>query len=145
MVTTFLPYPCFKESVKCLDDSRLGKQRVECHQILGILLDWPTKGGKKRTGWVNHPAVRMWRGYPDALKLYMNKSVIEWVERGKVNNYELWDCTDREVINPPWIGDERVHRSHRQVLLYKDYNWYSQYGWVEEPKYDYHWPIQLSK
>ena len=144
MVNTFLPYPSFSESMKCLDYKRLGKQRVECHQILGILLDWPTKDGKKRTGWINHPAVRMWRGYSEALKSYMNESVRQWVELGKNNNYDYWDVSE-EVDMPPWLGDEKVHQGHRQVLLYKDYNWYSQYGWVEEPKYDYHWPIQLSK
>lgn len=34
---TFLPYPNFVESAKCLDDKRLGKQRVECLQILNVL------------------------------------------------------------------------------------------------------------
>jgi len=139
MVTTFLPYPSFSESMKCLDYKRLGKQRVECHQILGILLDWPTKDGKKRTGWINHPAVRMWRGYSEALKSYMNESVHQWVELGKANSYDYWDVA-ADVEMPPWMGDEKVHSGHRQVLLHKDYNWYSQYGWVEEPKYDYYWP-----
>ncbi len=25
---------------------------------------------------------------------------------------------------PPWLGDERVHRSHRSALLRKDPDWY---------------------
>lgn len=36
-MNTFLPYPSFKDSAKCLDNKRLGKQRVECLQILRTL------------------------------------------------------------------------------------------------------------
>ena len=31
---TFLPLPSMGDSVRCLDDKRLGKQRVEAFQIL---------------------------------------------------------------------------------------------------------------
>ena len=31
---TFLPYPDFARSARCLDNRRLGKQRVESYQIL---------------------------------------------------------------------------------------------------------------
>jgi len=31
---TFLPYPDLRDSVACLDNKRLGKQRVEAMQIL---------------------------------------------------------------------------------------------------------------
>lgn len=34
---TFLPYPDFKKSAQCLDYQRLGKQRLECKQILQTL------------------------------------------------------------------------------------------------------------
>lgn len=34
---TFLPYPSFIKSAQCLDNKRLGKQRVEAYQILQIL------------------------------------------------------------------------------------------------------------
>lgn len=138
MVNTFLPYPDIERSVATLDNKRLGKQRVECHQILGILLDWPTKDGKKRTGWRNHSATRMWRGYPDALKVYMDASVKEWVRRGMNNSYELWNFSDVEM--PPWFGSAFFHRTHRQVLLFKDFDHYSQFGWEEEPKHEYFWP-----
>lgn len=52
---TFLPVANFCESAKYLDKARLGKQRVEAMQILSTL------SGASR-GWINHPAVRMWRG-----------------------------------------------------------------------------------
>ena len=63
---TFLPYKSFKESFKTLDYRRLGKQRVEAHQILNVLLErTDTKG------WRNHPITKMWAGYEDALKMYI--------------------------------------------------------------------------
>jgi len=52
---TFLPYPNLKKSIKCLDNKRLGKQRVKAHQILNILLK-----RTKTKGWKNHPAIKMW-------------------------------------------------------------------------------------
>jgi hypothetical protein len=35
---TFLPYRDFKQSFRILDWRRLGKQRVEAHQILNVIL-----------------------------------------------------------------------------------------------------------
>jgi hypothetical protein len=67
---TFLPYANVKKSVKCLDSKRLGKQRVEAFQILNILLN-----RTKTSGWRNHPAVKMWKGHENALKVYFNESV----------------------------------------------------------------------
>jgi hypothetical protein len=73
---TFLPYPDFEATARVLDWRRLGKQRVECMQILNAL-----HGTSK--GWVNHPAVRMWRGYEDALETYQSFMIEEWVRRGE--------------------------------------------------------------
>lgn len=147
MVNTFLPYESFTESARCLDKARLGKQRVECHQILGVLLDWPTKDGKPRKGWTNHPAVRMWRGHASKLMQYMNCMVQEWIDRGCNNSYKFW--TDEEIAavaaneaqqTLPWLGFERLHSSHRAALLFKDSQWYMQFGWPEQPVRDYYWP-----
>lgn len=147
MVNTFLPYNDFASSVACLDYRRLGKQRVECDQIIGVLLNTPTKDGTPRKGWRNHSATRMWRGYTGALMLYMNASVNEWVKRGFNNSYAIWtneaimELTQLDHIPmPPWLGDERVHSSHRAALLFKDFNWYSQFNWLEKPVKEYFWP-----
>ena len=64
---TFLPHESFKKSLKVLDWRRLGKQRVEAHQVLNVLL-----GRTETKGWVNHPITRMWDGYEPALQLYFN-------------------------------------------------------------------------
>lgn len=128
---TFLPYPDFHESAFCLDNRRLGKQRVEAAQILKALSD----GG----GWSNHPATKMWAGYEDALKLYFNYVVREWIARGYKNNYKLFDVSDNPAM-PPWFGDEKFHSAHRAALLAKDFEWYSHFNWDEDAKIDYYWP-----
>ena len=73
---TFLPHKSFNESFKVLDYRRLGKQRVEAKQILNVLLDRTTT-----KGWRNHPIVRMWAGYENALKQYFNECVDEWISQ----------------------------------------------------------------
>ena len=142
MVNTFLPYPCFERSAHVLDRQRLNSQKNECNLILGTLLGWPTKEGKERTGWKNHPAVRMWRGYEDALKSYMNSMIIEWRRRGYQTGFEVWILGSPPVM-PWWLGDERVHAGFRQTLLFKLPEHYGKFGWKEEPKYEYWWPVNI--
>lgn len=45
-----------------------------------------------------------------------------------------------EPLDPPWLGDDRVHSSHRANLLRKDFEHYSQFGWSEHPQEGYYWP-----
>ena len=40
---------------------------------------------------------------------------------------------------PPWIGDERLHSSHRSNLLRKDEKFYSQFNWTEPHDMPYYW------
>ena len=128
---TFLPYPDFKESAKVLDYRRLGKQRVEALQILkSIQLE--------NYGWKNHPIVKMWKGYENALIEYKNVMIEEWVNRGYNNNMIL-ETIDKSVTYPFWIGNDELHASHRSNLLGKDYEHYSQFNWNEEPGRDYIW------
>lgn len=168
---TFLPKPDFVESAKCLDRQRLGKQRVEAKQILLANLQGPTIFydiiGKKylfgveirnrnrsdhreerKTPWYNHPAVRMWRGYDKALCLYGMCICQEWIKRGYRDSLYDWFYT--RLMNlpgtdnfPDWIGSDEVHTSHRARLLYKNPEWYCQFGWTEKPRGDsdgYMWP-----
>lgn len=132
---TFLPYPDFIQSVRVLDYRRLGKQRVETFQVLNILLDrTATKG------WRNHPVTRMWEGYEEALKLYQNFTIQEWISRGYNNNMKLEELNYKRITLPPWFGNKEFHRSHRSNLLRKDYEYYSQY--FDEPvDLEYYWPV----
>lgn len=129
---TFLPLPSFEESAKVLDRQRLGKQRVEAIQIWTAI----ARGGG---GWYNHPATKMWRDHMAALAAYADAMIKEWMRRGYQNNMPLSGIVVYEL--PPWFGDDRFHSAHRQTLLFKNPQHYSQFGWKEEPKYEYWWPV----
>ncbi|MEJ2267558.1 MAG: MSMEG_6728 family protein [Nanoarchaeota archaeon] len=133
---TFLPYPNLKKSLNVLDSRRLGKQRVEAFQILNIIL--------KRTdkkGWKNHPAVKMWKGYANALKLYFNKAVKLWISRGFKNTMKL-EKIKGKITLPKWFGNEKFHASHRSNLLRKDKKYYSNFRWREKDNLEYVWPVK---
>lgn len=129
---TFLPYPSFIKSARCLDYRRLGKQRVECMQILNAL------EGKSK-GWINHPATLMWKGYENALKIYANRCIKEWIARGYKNTIPLYEV-ESFLLLPNWFGGS-IHSSHRSNLLRKDFEFYSKYNWTERPNLPYYWPI----
>lgn len=129
---TFLPYADFDACARCLDDRRLGKQRVEAYQVLNALAN-------PRNRWRRHPTVRMWAGYEDALRLYMNACIDEWERRGFVNNMERAAASPHARM-PPWLGDERLHASHRASLLRKFPSFYRRYGWTDDPCMPYFWP-----
>lgn len=136
---TFLPYPNLKKSLKTLDRQRLGKQRVEAFQILNILLN-----RTERKGWKNHPAVKMWEGHENALKLYFNKAVKLWISRGYRNTMKL-EIIDGKISFPSWFGKNEFHASHRGNLLRKDSEHYGKFGWIESPQLEYVWPTKNLK
>jgi hypothetical protein len=115
---TFLPYVSFEMSARVLDRQRLGKQRVECMQILQCLTN-------KRQGWKNHPAVKMWDGHIVALGLYGLAMCEEWIRRGYKDT-----CTSKikELVEPYnygpayypfWLGNPHFHLSHKSNLIRK--------------------------
>jgi hypothetical protein len=52
---------------------------------------------------------------------------------------------DDEIIYPDWFGFEDFHSSHRANLLKKDPEFYSQYGWIENPQNPYVWMDKENK
>ena len=131
---TFLPYADFNKTAQALDQARLGKQRVEAMQIYNIV------SGKRTTGgWLNHPAVNMWRKYPDALALYHNTIIREWINRGFNNNMKLLPVG--AVVYPFWLGGN-IPATHRSNLLRKAPDHYTQFNWSEPDDLDYIWPVQ---
>ena len=145
---TFLPYPDFKLSASVLDRHRLGKQRVECMQIMRILKGQPSR-------WVNHPAVQMWKGYEGSLLCYTKAICCEWVHvRGyrdtcmeKTSEAFFGEPVDRtrgwQAPPPHWLGNKDFHARHRSKLLAKNPDHYNQFGWVEIPGMPYLWPTKL--
>lgn len=130
---TFLPFSDFKKSAEVLDFRRLGKQRSEALTIIRAI--------EVGNGWSGHPAVKMWEGYTRALKVYHDVVIEEWVNRGFENNMDFYDV-NKPIELPPWLGDERLHRSHRSNLLRKDPEFYGQYGWEVSPDLEYFWPTK---
>lgn len=146
---TFLPLPNYADSARALDNQRLGNQ---CYRECKTLLSG---------GWPNHPASKMWAGYGRELAIYGLMCALEMMDRNQAGT----GCWKPEVPRrwaeyfkqmrdqlpmctvPPWLGDDRVHSTHRSVLLWKKPRWYSQFGWKEKPlgpgedgKFPYHWP-----
>lgn len=91
---------------------------------------------KDGNGWENHPATKMWRGYTKALRLYHDTIITEWVERGYENNMDLFQV--KKPFNfPQWLGDNRLHRSHKSNLLRKGSEYYGQFNWDVPDNLDY--------
>jgi len=126
---TFVPWPNFDESASVLDSKRLNKQLLEGRQVYNILSSNKTTGA-----WVNHPAVKMWRNYDNALFDYLLAIKIECNTRGieTTKNWQAittmhknnWDRGNKTIL-PPWWNDDRVHLSHRQNLYTKDSEYYA--------------------
>ena len=133
---TFLPYPDFEKSARALDSRRLGKQRAEALTILRCL--------HEPNGWRHHPAVKMWRGYEDALKAYMNACIDEWVRRGYQNNMEKMEHSP-DPLMPPWFGDPEFHRSHQSNLIRKVPAYYSRIFPGVPDDLPYVWPGRESQ
>lgn len=129
VVQTFLPFPDFEASARCLDTKRLGKQRVECLQLL-------------RGQWSRHPASRMWRGHEYWLGRYAAAVCEEWRRRGYRDSCLEKVMSEQRKFDdtgpPPWLGDEAFHRAHRSKLKSKNPNHYES---LEAPEgLEYVWP-----
>lgn len=137
---TFLPYSDFERSAAVLDRQRLGKQRVECKQLLHAL------GGLKK-GWANHPAAKMWRGHEWALVDYSLAVCREWTARGYVDNQApiIEALRPAEDTGPPrWLGDPAFHLAHRANLRRKLPDHYGPHlgpEWDVDPSTPYVWPV----
>lgn len=131
---TFLPYPDYLESMRCLDDRRLGNQVYREGKTL------------LSGGWRNHPASKMWQGHMHHLALYCMAGLKALEERGRYypNHYAFFLSMLMEHENtgqPSWLGDHDFHASHRSNLLRKDPEWYGQFGWNEPDNLPYVWPV----
>lgn len=124
---TFLPYRDFDETASVLDSKRLNKQILECYQILKVL-----NNPDPKAGWRNHPAVKMWRGYENALFDYTLSMIREADRRGIKT-----DTNKKNLINlrietidqwgnglPKWYFDSnimnRITATHKANLYRKD-------------------------
>jgi hypothetical protein len=132
-VQTFLPHPDFERSARALDVKRLGKQRVECLQVVRGL----TVPGY---GWRHHPAVKMWRGHLEALGRYTLTCCEVWTEGERADTCGATVVVDLATAGvtrirsqaelavadalPSWLGDPAFHLSHQSSLVRKDPDFY---------------------
>ena len=147
---TFLPYADFAATARVLDPRRLGKQRVEALQVLRGL----TVPGY---GWRHHPAVRMWTGYEEALVRYGLEICDRWCSLGHRDTCAaslasgLLDATGVQQPRsqgtladagalPPWLGDPKLHLSHRSALIRKDPEFYQPIFSNVPADLPYFWP-----
>ena len=142
---TFLPSPCYEQSARVLDKSRLGNQ---CYRETKTLFNG---------GWPNHPASKMWRGHEHHLALYGLACAAEMASRGGWRDevvdrwLNFWsDAADKteNTGEPSWLGDDAIHASHRGALLHKLPEHYSRFWPKDKPlipdekgKLPYVWPV----
>lgn len=128
---------------------------MEAYQLLKVNFGIGKRNKNGNLAWSNHPAAKMWKGYERVLWSYTKAIIDEWKSRGykdtvqekmdilvseNISRFVCVTCPDN-YPRPPWLGLEELHSSHRSALLYKDYEYYKQFNWKEEPKIDYIWPV----
>ena len=153
---TFMPYDSFILSASCLDNKRLGKQRVECKQIYQALLQGPLvmydvvlsmqvfgklitdsniRYKKRKTAWYNHPATQMWKGYEYNLVEYSLCICDVWIHRGFKDTLYDYFCKQLEYLKDmnyskdymPLRNIHSFHESHQSNLVRKDNTHYRKY------------------
>lgn len=134
---TFMPIGDYANVSYQLDDKRLGKQRVEAYQILRALTG-------QSTGWIHHPATKMWKGYEYALAEYGMQMCEEWITRGfqdslypEFKKMHDWLPVCKE---PWWVANRALQITHQSNLLRKDWGHYSPFFRVPDDL-PYLWPL----
>lgn len=137
----------FSLTALTLDNKRLHKNALEAWQIMMSNFGLnPAGEPRERKGWVNHPATKMWAGHAPVLLDYIRAMTDEWVSRryrstiyekakrtvDRATELKLYMSDDYPVwmIDDFWFGS--ITSSHRTSLLFKNYEWYSQFNWPED-------------
>lgn len=127
----FRPYIDWRRSAEVLDDKRLGKQRVECKQILNVILRRLNLINDGRRGWLNHPVVLMYfnngRPYFRDLEGFFYACVEEWRRRGFRSSINLKDIEHlfAGIETSEGTPVTHVHEvEYRRILLIKDIKHY---------------------
>lgn len=102
-------------------------------------------------GWDHHPAKVMWEGHELSLLEYQKATCDEWVKRGYVDT--TWEKSElllephkERLLSlgadaaPSWLGDERLHKSHRSNLVRKDPLFYKKMFPDVDGSLEYFWP-----
>jgi hypothetical protein len=99
----------------------------------------------------------MWRGYEEALGTYGLAMVEHWCGLGRADTCAGTIVEDLAIAGvrrprpqaklpkrgiPPWLGDDRLHRSHQSSLLRKDPEWYRPFFPDVPDDLEYYWPVR---
>jgi hypothetical protein len=150
---TFVPLPSFKISAIVLDVKRHNKEILESYDAYGLITNFlitrhsPIQQALLIRRFSNHPCIKMWRNHSNSLALYYNTILHQWFLKGYKHSYSYLPIHGK-IIHPTWLGDDRVHSSHRSCLLAKNFTHYSQFNWREKPtsrvnnRWPYFWPVK---
>lgn len=137
MTMTWVPSRDFRESAAMLDAERLRQQLRDNVTVADVLLS----GDVKKL--LRCPAAQLWAGYGEWFAAYVMAMIDEATSRGWVVNAGVDVITTlrermgmsmeafvnsavqtvleaMELQGPKWLGDERIHRSHRAALASGD-------------------------
>ena len=138
MVNTFVTSSNSTECARNLDNVRLNQQINEAHMIINTL-----EGRSK--SYINHPAVKMWMSYVEALKDYCNKCTLEWTSRGKNNTRIIYSELSNTIVYPYWFNMPTLHLAYKCSLLRKNPTYYNRVFKLKDDEmyamnYGYIWP-----
>lgn len=128
---TFLPYPDFAQSAACLDNKRLGKQRVECLQILRALSKgkYTHQCAPCKYVWTDSADLNIecpnCKNYFDRNKDYLASKCIytrvtPWYNHPAVKMWRGWECTLMEYshsICQEWIKRGFKDTCHDKIVI----------------------------
>ncbi|SPN79643.1 Hypothetical protein BRZCDTV_450 [Brazilian cedratvirus IHUMI] len=130
----------FAQVASIMDRQRAGKQRVEAMQLLDVLL-----ARKPLSSWKNHPATKMWTPWTEALKLYHNMFIQEWIGRGYKNTMKLEKIDENKIEEqglPQFLTNKHFIERMQANLLHKDAEFYGEYDWQVAPATCYYWLVE---
>lgn len=113
------------ETAKALDNLRLNKQIIECHQILDAL------NGTK--AWRNHPVVLQYRGYEDWLELYTDV-----LTNYRDGDYFSAEIADFVAVAPKFHTKEFLTQMKRRLYT-KNPQHYSQWSYLGESQENWYY------
>jgi hypothetical protein len=100
-----------------------------------------------RFGYIYHPAVLMWLGYEESLKMYLNAHILVSIERGIKNKMDTYEI-HVDTVRPPWTHDPNFITRHRAVLLKKELDRHETPWYQLKPEFMiiptsfiYYWPF----
>lgn len=130
MAKLLIPYANFAVTAMVLSDRHLReniRETIWAHSSArGVLV-----------GWGRHPLVVEWAEHLDALLVLHDCCVRALYQRGRQSRSHLRLGDEVPTLPgysvPENIGNFRFHATQRSQLLFLDHEWYSQWGWTDEP------------